>query len=233
MRKLRAIILFVAFAASITAPVMADIIPPIGLAPGSEYQLIFATADTTTATSTDITTYNTFVTTQAGLNPSLPSATWTDIGSTATVAADVNAPNVMVDGSYLPVYNTQGILVSDEASGGLYSGVLDHIAPVEYDQYGSAASSDYHEGFVFTGTDVNGASMPTSHLGAANKVTVAYSIYATQIWMDGGLQLASASYGLYALSSPLVATPEPASLTLLGSALSLLAGYRLLKRRRA
>ena len=131
----------VAICALHAADLMADIIPPIGLAPGSEYQLIFVTADTTTATSTDITTYNSFVTTEAGLNPSLPSATWDAVVSTATVNANVNAPNVMVDGSYLPVFNTQGAGMTAGLAQGRPSS-MDSMppkrackTPLEYDQY--------------------------------------------------------------------------------------------------
>ena len=83
MRKSLAIFLLAAAIASLAAPVMADIIPPIGLAPGSEYQLIFVTAGTTNAESTDISTYNAFVMAEAALNPLLPTATWDAVGSTA------------------------------------------------------------------------------------------------------------------------------------------------------
>ena len=70
----------------------ASIIPPIGLAPGSEYQLIFVTQGTIKATSSQESTYNTFVTTQAALNTNLPSATWTAITSVTGTAASSNAP---------------------------------------------------------------------------------------------------------------------------------------------
>lgn len=80
---------------------VADIISPIGLAPGSRYLLIFATVGTLAPSSTDIEYYNTFVTNQAALDPSLPSAIWHAVASTASVAANVNAPS-----AGLPVYNT-------------------------------------------------------------------------------------------------------------------------------
>ena len=130
--------------------VMADIIPPIGLAPGSEYQLIFETADTTAGISSNINTYNTFVTTEAALDPSLPSAIWHAVGSTATEDAYVNATNFMVDGSYLPVYNTQGIEVSVRYR--LVFGLCS-LNPVLYNQYGQ---SDGGFDGVWTGSTANG-----------------------------------------------------------------------------
>ena len=67
---------FAPFALSATQ-LMAGVIPPIGLVPGSQYQLIFVTADTRDATSSNIADYNAFVSAEAALNPSLPSGvTW-------------------------------------------------------------------------------------------------------------------------------------------------------------
>ena len=54
----------------------ADIILP-NLPPGSQYQLMFVTAGSRYATSTDIEDYNAFVTAEAQQNPSLPAGiTW-------------------------------------------------------------------------------------------------------------------------------------------------------------
>ena len=132
----------------------ADFIPP-NLSPGSQYQLIFVTADTTIPGSSNINSYNSFVQSEAALNPSLPSATWTVVGSTASVDALTNSPNIMVGGSYLPVYNTQGVLVSDEATGGLYAGFYPSPVEVGYTQFGVYDPTD-----VWTGTESNGTSAP-------------------------------------------------------------------------
>ena len=217
----------IAAIAALATHAMAGIIPPIGLAPGSEYQLIFVTADTTTATSTNISDYNTFVTNEAALNPSLPSATWDAVGSTATVNANVNAQNVMVDGSYLPVYNTQGIEVSGIA--GLYSGSLLNV--VDYNQNGVLQSSVE----VWTGSTTAGVGDGAFVLGNTPEEGTEFgdSQLKTAAWIEFLRQNSTAAHTLYALSTPLtVPTPEPATITLLGSALSLLAGFYLLRRRR-
>jgi hypothetical protein len=208
----------------------ADVIPPIGLAPGSEYQLILVTADTTNAISTNISTYNTFVSTEAALNSGLPAATWYAVGSTETVNANVNAPNVMADGSYLPVYNTAGILVSSNASGGLYAGSI--LSPVGYNQYGSSDNAQ-----VWTGSAADGvAEKLTPTLGALGTANVEYGAanLGGGSWLQRNIQEPALPNPLYGLSSPItVPSPEPATITLFGSALSLLAGYRLLRRRAA
>ncbi len=126
MRKLIAAFLGAAFAVISATQLMAAVVPPIGLAPGSQYQLIFVTADAITPGSSNIADYNAFVTAEAALNPSLPPATWDVVGSTASVDANVNAPSEGV-----PVYNTQGIEVRVTATaairprfGGSYTLVL-------------------------------------------------------------------------------------------------------------
>jgi hypothetical protein len=214
---------------------LASIIPPVGLAPGSEYQLIFSSADTTLATNANISYYNAFVTNEAALNPSLPAAAWTDVGSTATVNAVDNAPNIMVGDSYLPVYNTQGILVSDNASGGLYAGTV--LAPIGFDQFGDAVVGGSNPNVDdYTGSSPTGMALSTQALGeTAVGPYVGRATTTTGQWLEYGYPADEylQSFGLYGLSSPLtVPTPEPATITLLGTALSLLAGFRLLKRRR-
>jgi hypothetical protein len=116
--------------ALVCARASAAFVPPSGLAPGSQYQLIFDTADNIGDTSADVATYNSFVTAEAALNPLLPPTTWAAIVSTPGIDANVNAPALG-----LPIYNTQGIKVAD-ATNGLYSGSL--LSAVRFDQFGTA-----------------------------------------------------------------------------------------------
>jgi hypothetical protein len=233
MRKSLAACLFAAAAALIASPVDAAYMLPQGLAPGSEYQLMFTTAGGTTATSPNISYYNTFVTNEAALNPSLPSTTWNAVASTATVNADANAPNLMVDGSYLPVYTTIGVEVSNAE--GLYSGNY-LLRPVEYNQYGNPAYSNGY--MVWTGSTALGVASAYPLGGTSATDGSARSTYPTEpfiipSWIDNTTPAASVdTWSLYALSGPLfVPTPEPTTITLLGSAVLFLASYRLLKRR--
>ena len=57
--------LFAALAAFDATPLMATVIAPIGLAPGSQYQLIFVTADTIAGSYGTEAPYNDFVNAEA------------------------------------------------------------------------------------------------------------------------------------------------------------------------
>jgi hypothetical protein len=142
MRKSLAV-LFVAALTSITFPathLMAVFIPPSGLGPGSQFQLIFVTTDTTAASSSTIGTYNSFVTGEAAPINALLSAdgihgvTWAAVAATTSTQASANAPTY----AGMPVYDTNGDLVA--ASGGLYTlSSLNH-AP-DYDQNGNFSNT--------------------------------------------------------------------------------------------
>lgn len=83
---------------------------PPGLSPGATYRLVFVTAGTRDALSTNIADYNSFVTTQANLNADLLAlgTTWKAIGSTATVTAASNIGGVNAS----DIYNLFGELVA-------------------------------------------------------------------------------------------------------------------------
>jgi hypothetical protein len=233
MRKPIAIFLLAAFAALSATRLMADVIPPVGLPPGSPYQLIFVTADGIPGTSTTEAPYNTFVNSEAALSPTLPASSWHAMTSTADgTNANVNAPSGGV-----PVYNTVGQLVATAATGIYISGLGSEIA---YDQFGNLAQNDpapfASGGGVWTGSILPGLVAPGFPLGAAQaEFGLDYS-NADPLWFSAGNSdsAPTQSFPLYALSSTItVPTPEPATITLLGSALLLLGGMRMLRRRQA
>ena len=231
MRRSIAVFLFAAFAALPAARLTAAVIPPIGLAPGSSYQLIFVTAGVRDAVDTDIGVYNTFVTDEAALGVpfGLPSeAIWNAVASTDTIDANVNAPSVA-----LPVYNTAGQQVTGPGVG-IYTGVLDNL--VAYDQFGNFAV-DADASNVWTGSDDQGFGIPDATLAAGSGFTEVGQLALDATW----LELAAApQFGeviivkpLYALSEALtVPVPEPGAITLVGTALLLIGGHGLLQRRK-
>jgi hypothetical protein len=85
----------------------------------------------------------------------------------------------------------------------------------------------------WTGTDQFGVGLPGLTLGGPGAIAaLGVANSATSIWIDFAVTDRSTELALYALSSPItVPIPEPATLTLFGSALLLLGGFHLVRRR--
>jgi hypothetical protein len=222
--------LLAAFAALSASHLMAGVIPPVGLPPGSPYQLIFVTADAIPATSPIEAPYNTFVNSEAALSPTLPASSWHAMTSTADgTNANVNAPSGGV-----PVYNTLGQLVATAATG-IY--IADLGSEIAYDQFGNLAYNDpapfAADGPIWTGSILPGLVAPAFPLGAAAaQFGLDYS-NADPLWFSAGSSDPTQAFQLYALSSTIISpVPEPATLALLASALLLLGGGRALGLRR-
>ena len=221
-----------ALAASQALPATAAVIPPIGLGPGSQYQLIFVTADTRRADSTDISSYNTFVTGEAALNPALPQGvTWNAVASSLAgpTEALLNAPSGVFVGN-IPVYNTMGLEVSDGSGYGVYGPLSGTGAPllnpVEFDQFGNPSAAGGPNNLVWTGSLDNGRG-DTYLMGASEAMTG--NPYVDIGWLKSGNQRnMDELYPLYALSSPItLPVPEPSTIALGGlGALGLLAVAR-------
>ena len=209
---------FTAITASLVQPVQlqAAIIPPIGLAPGSPYQLVFVTAGSIDATSPNESTYNTFVQNQAALNPLLPESVWHAVTSTAdgTNAQD-NAPS-----AGLPVYTTQGNLVS-QGPLGLYA--LTHDAPISADQFGLSIVPNY----VWTGMG------PIyTQLGNQYPETGAIIPYYPVSWNSYGYGDPTYPFPIYALSDQIfLPVPEPSSIIMWIVAMGVLTGAHLRRRK--
>jgi hypothetical protein len=196
--------------------VSAAVILP-NLPAGSQYQIVFVTSDLTTATSSVIGDYNNFVTSEAAQSAALVAlgVQWNAVVSTAGGGiAKVNAPS-----TGLPVYNTAGIEVASGATGLYVGSSLPLLSPIQYDQFGLASSPV----IVWTGSTASGNASLT--LGSSF-VAVGVSTTSTpQSWMTVDAIPSGQVATLYALSTPITVIPEPASLTLLGTAALLLGGF--------
>ncbi len=188
---------------------MADVILPAGLARGSQYEIALVTADGSQAESSNIATYNTFVTSEANQDAILSSlgVSWHAIASTSTVNANVNAPN----NDSIPVYNTAGQLVAD-SNEPLYSSL--HYNPISYTQFGE----EVEDTWVWSGSEPTGTDYLENPLGSVYP-TYGFCNYINDEWVLYGSYYSFQPMGIYALSSPITVVPEPTSLTLLGAAL--------------
>jgi hypothetical protein len=215
-----------------------SIILPSNLVSGSQYQLIFVTADTKAATSAEIGDYNTFVTDQAAaLSSKLPpDVTWYALASTETTDAKSNAILAGADDG-IPIYNTHGELIANGISDLWESNINGKIQhAVKYDQFGDALPD---ETIVWTGSKSNGTKkyLPGSLAGPLGSpapaesddphVVFGSSTSTTGTWMNrGGLVDFSEWHSLYALSSPITAIPEPGTPTLLCMGAAVFAFFR-------
>ena len=133
-------------------------VPP-SLAPGSQYRLVFVTADPYEPMSSNIADYNTDVNNEAnnlgGDTGSLLAglgATWEAIASTASV----NAIDNIGEDPGIPIYDLYGHLIAFDAQAGI-GGIFDPgtIATPIYDAFGIQVSEQGTVcpiGFVWTGT---------------------------------------------------------------------------------
>jgi hypothetical protein len=178
---------------------------PTGLAPGTQYQLVFVTLDPSFATSTNIADYNTFVANEAALNATLAAfdsangVTWNVIGSTTSVNANVNAPSTGL------VYTLNNVEV---VASNLYGGSL--LSPINIDQNADAISTTVWTGSNSAGTaagGINDLGQTFTEYGLDTSITSAWIAQTNGIESDNNM-------ALYALSSVITVpqqsnTPEP------------------------
>ncbi len=197
----------------------ADAVLPTGLAPGSQYQILFVTSGGTTGGSSNITDYDSFVTQEADQSAVLKAlgVTWTAVASTYNENSEMgSAANQASSTTNIKIYDTHGdflepnfpSLFSDAA----FKGPL-------YDQFGAAAPDTV----VWTGSEPSGDYWSGDENSLGEIYPVAGIIgTGNGSWMDGyvpGNIYYTSDQPLYAISSPItVPVPEPASLALLATA---------------
>ncbi|MDE2515141.1 MAG: VPLPA-CTERM sorting domain-containing protein [Rhodospirillales bacterium] len=202
------------------------------LAAGSNYRLIFVTADTIQATSSNEATYNNFANSEAALNSSLPSTTWSAITSTEATSAITNIDAVCTTSACLnaPIYLVDATTLIATNQAALFSGLLKTAI---YETQSGATSNPY---YVWTGSTSSGEiatgnamgdSGPSVGLPSATNGTGQHpSIFSGS---NFGASFANPIYAISGVLTVPASVPEPASAALL---LTGLAGTGLVLRRR-
>jgi hypothetical protein len=183
-------------------------VPP-GLNPGDQYRLAFVTSTTGFATSSNISTYNAFVTNVANGVAELAAlgTTWTAIGSTASVdARDNTGTNPSSTG--VPIYRLDGAWVA-ENNANLWDGFIGNL--IKTTETGSLKSA-----LVFTGTAPNGTKYSGSYLGGGNKIMLGHTNLSNNSdWIATGIMdYGFVAYSLYGISGVLTVVPEPSAFIL-------------------
>jgi hypothetical protein len=184
------------------------IIVPTSLNPGDEYRLAFVTSEERNGASSNIASYNSFVTGVANTQSALTSlgTTWKAIGSTATVdARDNTGTNPVVDGVGVPIFLLNDTLLANDNLD-LWDGSI--LVPFAIDEGDSAIP----QSFVWTGTSSSGVARGSLALGAGvdSDVGIGLTAATSTSWVSGADLFKFLNRPVYALSDVLVvAVPAP------------------------
>ena len=194
----------------------AALVVPGGLNPGDKYHVIFVTSNVLSATSANISPYDSFVQSTADAAGIGGSINWLAVGSTADGTNAISHVGALFsDTSNIPIYNQNGDLVSASFNG-LWDGGLD--SAVGYDQFGNPISTS-----VWTGTNSNGSGSGGFQLGSSS-ASFGNSTAITGSWINVSTANNTSSFSIYAMSQELTAVPVPAAAWLFGSGLLGIAG---------
>jgi hypothetical protein len=203
---------------SVSGTASATLIESIAaLEEGAMYRVLFVTSGLTTALSSDIVDYNTFVSTAADSGSVTGSLglTWKALASTDDVNAQDNTGITYGDNSLITMFNTYGQIVVSTGSD-LWNGLL--VNPLSYDEDGLSA-----HGEVWTGTNRFGIKSYNQFLGQGN-VRLGNTGWLDSRFIDWTRDDNFYEKRIYAASSVVVKTltdvPEPGTVILLSLGLA-------------
>ncbi len=188
------------------------------VAAGGKFRLLFVTSGTTTATSTDISTYNAFVQNAANSNTTLKSfaTRFRAVISTSTVDA---RDNTATTGTGVPIYWVKGDRVANDYAD-FYDGSWDSIA-------GKSETGGARSTTIWTGSNNNG----TKHAHhAGNSAAVRFGALGARLspLFDGSISaptLAESTNSLYGLSPVLTVAGQTSTDTTAPTVTASATGY--------
>ena len=205
MMRLNVIGPLVATAVILVTSANARPVVPTSLQPGDQYYLAFVSDGTRVATSSIIADYNSFVETQAALNPALTGTEvgvgWHAIASTATTDAITNLG--LLPGK--PIYLLDGTsVVSVTSAAGWLGATLQHA--IDHNQFAATVGPAT---FAWTGTSSAGTLSGVKPLGDPSGVSQLGQATGVvdQRWVNIGQAFSSQDLSLYAVSTVLILVP--------------------------
>lgn len=183
-----------------------------GLGPTDPYRLIFVSSTSHDAVSSDIGTYNTFVTSLASA-AGLPGE-FRAVASTAAVDA---ASNIACSAACMgaPIFLVDGTKIANNTAALLNAATTALLNQVNLDQAGNPGPT-YINGYdyVWTGSNANGTGMSGHELGTGSPRFAWYGA-TNGYWLSNPCcnDSSSVEYSLYGISGDF-AVPEPGSLSL-------------------
>jgi PEP-CTERM motif len=212
MRKLLSVLSVLTLAAIAAGSASAGSInTPSDLAAGDSFRIIFTTSTKTTATSSDLATYDSFVSTDAsGTTYNSLQVTWKAIVSNATINARDHIG--LLSSSLVRIYTADGTRVSN---GNLWSTPL--LASVNKKIDGTPGTA----GTVWTGTKSAGDTNGITGLGQSTPIYGNNEHFLTSTWLEANFNSQSNLSSLYGISDILTApssstVPEPSTAMLAG-----------------
>ena len=198
--------------------------------------MVFVTSTTSTAASSDISTYNTTVSNAATAISALNAlgTTWRNIGTTNSVNAQTNTLTRTSDPS-VPIYALNGLRVAT-GNTDLWDGTLEN--PISMNELGNTVSVTVWTGTAPNGTNGGWAYAENGGNGwvrrGTSSLTGAGDGTSTAGWTGQVGQSGNTGQSLYAMSGIITAVPEPATLGIAGGVFAFgVLGRRALRRKTA
>jgi hypothetical protein len=203
----------------------ASVFQPAGLKQGDQYRVAFITSGTIVPSTTDLSVYNSFATTEAGLAGSLVRGlmtSWTSIVSNSVTSALTNTDTdpTPAGPTGVPIYLVDGATRIANNYDDLWDGTI--AAPLGLTQFSTAPTGGLIDYMAWTGTNEDGTSSALFSMGTSS-IIGGFATETSRFWVASSLigvgpELHYADH-LYALSGVLTAVPEPASGVSLAAAL--------------